>query len=129
MITNPLLTKTPGAARPVARVLVATTAMLSFISFWRAAAIVLNDMGSSAFYAGAIAEEAFGKTAPWFILAIMLFAYAVRALYMESCSMFVRGGVYRVVKEAMGGREGGKKMFVFSVVFFFFFFFFVWRCV
>src|SRR5579859_4680130 len=104
MSTNPLLTKTPGATRPVARVLVATTAMLSFISFWRAAAIVLNDMGSSAFYAGAIAEEAFGKTAPWFILAIMLFAYAVRALYMESCSMFVRGGVYRVVKEAMGSR-------------------------
>ncbi len=104
MSTNPLLTKTPGAVRPVARVLVATTAMLSFISFWRAAAIVLNDMGSSAFYAGAIAEEAFGKTAPWFILAIMLFAYAVRALYMESCSMFVRGGVYRVVKEAMGSR-------------------------
>src|SRR5579883_2579770 len=92
--------RTSGAPR----VVVATTAMLSFISFWRAAAIVLNDMGSSAFYAGGIAEEAFGKAAPWFILAIMLFAYAVRALYMESCSMFVRGGVYRVVKEAMGGR-------------------------
>jgi amino acid transporter len=104
MTPDPVLIKTPSAARPVARVLVATTAMLSFISFWRAAAIVLNDMGSSAFYAGAIAEEAFGKTAPWFILAIMLFAYAVRALYMESCSMFVRGGVYRVVKEAMGSR-------------------------
>jgi amino acid transporter len=77
--------------------------MLSFISFWRAAAIVLNDLGSSAFYAGAIAEQAIGKAAPWFILAIMLFAYAVRSMYIESCSMFVRGGVYRVVKEAMGG--------------------------
>ena len=32
----------------------------------------------------------------------MLFAYAVRSMYIESCSMFVRGGVYRVVKEAMG---------------------------
>src|ERR1700722_16745576 len=104
MTPDPLLTKAPVACRPVARVLVATTAMLSFISFWRAAAIVLNDMGSSAFYAGAIAEQAVGKTAPWFILAVMLFSYAVRALYMESCSMFVRGGVYRVVKEAMGGR-------------------------
>src|SRR3954468_18315937 len=83
-------------------VIIATTAMLSFISFWRAAAVVLNDMGSSAFYAGGIAEGAVGKSAPWFILAIMLFSYAVRALYMESCSMFVRGGVYRVVKEAMG---------------------------
>src|SRR3954466_2052426 len=84
------------------RVLIATTAMLAFISFWRAAAVVLNDMGSSAFYAGAIAEHFVGKTAPWFILAIMVLAYAVRSVYIESCSMFVRGGVYRVVKEAMG---------------------------
>ena len=84
------------------RVLIATTAMLAFISFWRAAAVVLNDMGSSAFYAGAIAEHFVGKTAPWFILAIMVIAYAVRSMYIESCSMFVRGGVYRVVKEAMG---------------------------
>ena len=82
--------------------MVATTAMLTFISFWRAAAIVLNDLGSSAFYAGGIAEQAIGKSAPWFILAIMLFSYAVRSVYIESCSMFVRGGVYRVVKEAMG---------------------------
>ncbi len=85
-----------------ARVLVASSAMLAFISFWRVAAVVLNDMGSSAFYAGAIAEHFIGKTAPWFILAIMLLAGAVAALYIESCSMFVRGGVYRVVKEAMG---------------------------
>src|SRR5579862_2004672 len=95
-------TTSPGASHPGAKVLVVTTAMLSFISFWRAAAIVLNDMGSSAFYAGAIAEQAVGKTAPWFILGVMLFAYAVRAVYVESCSMFTRGGVYRVVKEAMG---------------------------
>jgi len=77
--------------------------MLSFISFWRAAAIVLSDLGSSAYYVGGIAEQAIGKAAPWFILAIMLFSYAVRAVYIESCSMFVRGGVYRVVHEAMGG--------------------------
>ncbi len=85
-----------------ARVLVASSAMLAFISFWRVAAIVLNDMGSSAFYAGAISEHFVGKTAPWFILAIMLLAGTVAALYIESCGMFVRGGVYRVVKEAMG---------------------------
>ena len=76
--------------------------MLSFISFWRAAAIVLSDLASSAYYAGGIAEKAVGKSAPWFILAIMLFSYAVRAIYIESCSMFVRGGVYKVVHEAMG---------------------------
>src|ERR1700688_3760285 len=77
--------------------------MLSFISFWRAAAIVLSDLASSAYYVGGIAETAVGKSAPWFILLIMLFSYAVRAVYIESCSMFVRGGVYRVVHEALGG--------------------------
>src|SRR5262249_5047223 len=89
--------------RPAVKVFVATTVMLSFISFWRASAIVLSDLASSAYYAGGDAEKVIGKSAPWFILAVMLFSYAVRALYIESSSMFVRGGVYRVVKEAMGG--------------------------
>jgi len=87
----------------IPRVLIATTALLSFISFWRAAAIVLNDLASSAYYAGGEAEGYIGKAAPWFILAIMLFSYAVRAVYVESCSMFVRGGVYRAVKQSLGG--------------------------
>ncbi|HEY6845370.1 MAG TPA: APC family permease [Terracidiphilus sp.] len=85
------------------RLIVASSVMLTFISFWRAASIVLCDLGSSAFYAGGIAEEAVGASAPWFILGIMLFSFAVRAVYVESCSMFTRGGVYRVVKEALGG--------------------------
>jgi amino acid transporter len=85
------------------RIVVATSVMLTFISYWRAAAIVLNDLGSSAFYAAGIAEQAVGKSAPWFIVGVMLFSFTVRAVYVESCSMFVRGGVYRVVKEALGG--------------------------
>ena len=85
------------------RIVVASSVALTFISYWRAAAIVLNDLGSSAYYVGGIAEDAFGRSAPWFILGVMLFSFAVRAVYVESCSMFVRGGVYRVVKEALGG--------------------------
>ncbi len=96
-------TQTVAPAAKTTTVVVATTVMLSFISFWRAAAIVLNDLGSSAYYVGGIAEQAIGKSAPWFIFGIMLFSYAVRAIYVESCTMFTRGGVYRVVKEAMGG--------------------------
>ncbi len=87
---------------PATKVVVATTAALSFISFWRGAAIVLSDLASSAFYAGGIAEQAIGKSAPWFILGVMLFSFAVRSVYMEGCSMFVRGGVYVVVRDAMG---------------------------
>ncbi len=92
----------PQISRTV-KVVIASTVMLSFISFWRAAAIVLCDLASSAYYAGGIAEAYLGKSAPWFIFAIMLSSYAVRAVYIESCSMFVRGGVYRVVHEALGG--------------------------
>ena len=92
------------------KVVIITTVMLSFISFWRASAIVLSDLASSAYYAVGIAEKAVGPSAPWFILFVMLFAYGIRAVYIESSSMFVRGGVYRVVREALG-----EKMATFSV--------------
>ena len=47
-------------------------------------------------------KQAIGRSAPWFILGVMLFSFAVRSVYMESCSMYVRGGVYVVVRDAMG---------------------------
>src|SRR5881409_4020622 len=92
----------PQSSR-INRFVVPVTILLTFISFWRAAAIVLSDLGSTAYYVGGISEQAVGKSAPWFILGVMLFSYAVRAVYIESSAMFVRGGVYRVVNEAMGG--------------------------
>src|ERR1700674_323088 len=100
-LNGPAAAGSRGSGIP--RVIAATTALLTFISFSRAAAIVLNELASSAYYAGGEAEGYVGKTAPWFILAIMLFSYAVRAVYVESCSMFVRGGVYRAVKQSLGG--------------------------
>ncbi|HYA17913.1 MAG TPA: APC family permease [Bryobacteraceae bacterium] len=95
---------TPDAAprSATSKVVVATTVALAFISFWRAAAIVLSDLASSAFYAGGIAEHAVGASAAWFVLGVMLFSFAVRSVYLESSSMFVRGGVYVVVRDAMG---------------------------
>ena len=95
------LSVTESGRSTTAKVVVATTVALSFISFWSAAAVVLSDLASSAFYAGGIAEHAIGKSAPWFILGVMLFSFAVRSVYLESCSMFVRGGVYVVVRDAM----------------------------
>jgi amino acid transporter/nucleotide-binding universal stress UspA family protein len=89
-------------ARP-AQVIIVSSVMFSFISYWRTAAVVLCDLASTVYYIGGIVENAIGPAAPWFILAVMLFSYTVRSVYIESCSLFVRGGVYRVVKEAMGG--------------------------
>jgi len=77
--------------------------MLSFISFGRAAAIVLCDMASTAWYIGGIVETAIGPAAPWFILGVLFCAAPVLMLYIEGSAMFVRGGVYKVVRESMGG--------------------------
>ena len=120
------MTFTPGSDFDIAQmptqttrartnVLVVSSVALAFISFWRAAAIVLCDLASTAYYIGGISEQAIGKAAPWFILGVMLFSYAVRAVYVESCTMFTRGGVYKVVKGAVGG--GVAKLSVSALMF------------
>jgi amino acid transporter len=54
------------------------------------------------YYIGGITEQAIGKPAPWVMMAVMLFSFALRSVYMESSSMFVRGGVYVVVRDSIG---------------------------
>ena len=103
MSQGPAPSPSSGPSITPGRVLLVGSVMLTFMSFWRTAAVVLCDLASTAYYIGGIVEAQIGKAAPWFILAVMLFSYAVRSIYIESCSMFTRGGVYRVVKEAMGG--------------------------
>lgn len=112
-ITIPSTDNSPESKK--IKVIIITTVMLSFISYWRASAIVLSDLASSAYYAVGIAEKAVGASAPWFILFVMLFAYGIRAVYIESSSMFVRGGVYRVVHEALG--ETAAKFSVSALIF------------
>src|SRR5438132_7192612 len=102
MATSPSDSGRPSTARRAAQIIIVGSVMFTFISFWKTAAVVLCDLASTAYYIGGIAEQAIGPAAPWFILAVMVFSYAVRNVYIESCSMFVRGGVYKVVREALG---------------------------
>lgn len=99
---SPLL---PGGRRALqaAKVIIVGSVMFTFISYWRTAAVVLCDLASTAYYIGGIVEQAIGPAAPWFILGVMIFSYGVRSVYIESCCLFVRGGGYKVVKQAMGG--------------------------
>ena len=108
-LLNPNGASSAGLSSPAAKairaaqVIVISSVTFTFISYWRTAAVVLCDLASTAYYIGAIVEGAIGKAAPWFILGVLVFSYAMRAVYIESSALFVRGGVYRVVKEAMGG--------------------------
>src|ERR1700730_222972 len=101
MEPTPQPAKSSSRIMAAAKVIVVSSVTFTFISYWRTAAVVLCDLASTAYYIGGIVESAIGKAAPWFILAVMLFSYAVRSVYIESSSLFVRGGVYRVVKQAM----------------------------
>ncbi len=56
------------------QVVVVTSVMFTFISYWRTAAVVLCDLASTAYYIGGIVEQSVGKAAPWVILAVMLFS-------------------------------------------------------
>jgi len=114
MDTESHSTKPTGMAKST-KVIVLTTVMFTFISYWRAAAVVIGDLGSTAYYIGGIAEQFIGTIAPYFILAVMLFSYAVRSVYIEAVGMFTRGGVYRVVKSALG--EWFAKISVSALVF------------
>ena len=88
--------------RQAAKVIVISSVMFTFIGAWLTAAVVLCDLASTAYYIGGIVEQSVGRAAPWFILAVLCFAFAVRWVYIESCTQFVRGGVSRVVREALG---------------------------
>lgn len=110
MTTPPAGSTPPGGSdssfarrliRP-AQIIIVSSVMFSFISYWRTAAVVLCDLASTSYYIGGIVEQSIGSAAPWFILGVMFFSYAVRSVYIESCTLFVRGGVYRVVREALG---------------------------
>src|SRR5260370_21706040 len=91
-----LTLKVPGV-----KVFVATTVMLSFISFWRAAAIVLSDLASSAYYVGGDTEKVIGKSAAWVVLAVMLFNYAVGPVDNDAGSQVLRGGLHLEGQAAM----------------------------
>ena len=57
-----------------AQVIIVTSVMFTFISYWRTAAVVLCDLASTVYYIGGIVENAIGPAAPWFILAVMIFS-------------------------------------------------------
>ncbi|HEY7285655.1 MAG TPA: magnesium transporter [Vicinamibacterales bacterium] len=88
------------------RVVLATRALLAFTPSWRAAALAIAELGCVAFFAAGISEEAIGSAAPWYVLAAVLIGVCVRAVDVEACSLFVRGGTFGLVREALGELPG-----------------------
>jgi magnesium transporter len=86
------------------RVVLSTTALLSFISVWKAAAFALAELGAGVFFVMGPARAVAGDAAVWFVLAAALLAAFVRAADIESWALFLPGGLIGRVDQAFGPR-------------------------
>jgi magnesium transporter len=80
----------------------ASGTLVSYVSVWRAAARALVDLGCGAFFVGGVAMASIGSAAPWYVLAAVALSFAVRAVDLEARALFVPGGLYGSVRDALG---------------------------
>jgi hypothetical protein len=71
----------------------ASGALVSYVSVWRATARALVELGAPAFFIAGAAWSALGAAAPWFVLAAVALSGAMRAADVEARALFVPGGI------------------------------------
>ena len=94
------------AAPPTRRVpiVLATSALLSYTSASRAAALALPELAFAAFFIGGVLRATAGPAGPWFVVIAALLALAIRRLDLESWTLFIPGGLSGRVERAFGPR-------------------------
>ena len=96
----------PERTKRSVRVVLSTTALLSFMSVSKATALVLAELGVGVFFAVGVARPVAGNWAAWLILAACLLGIVVRAIDVESWAFFVPGGLIGRSERAFGKRFG-----------------------
>ena len=86
------------------RIVLATRALVSFLSASRAAALAIPDLAFAAFFIAAVTVPALGGASPWFVLGAVLLGLLVRVIDVESWALLVPGGIAGRVDRAFGPR-------------------------
>ena len=81
-----------------------STALLSFMSVRKAAALAVAQLGVAAFFVAGTTRSALGDSAAWFVLAAAVVGAFVRAIDIESWALLIPGGVVARVHQAFGAR-------------------------
>jgi magnesium transporter len=89
------------------RVVLSSTALLSFMSVRKAAALALAQLGAAAFFIAGVSTAVLGVHAGWFVLAAVVLAAFVRAIDIESWAVFIPGGFVGRVEYAFGPSLAG----------------------
>ena len=85
-------------------IVLAASALLTFTTASRAAALALPELAFAAFFAGGFLRETAGTAGPWFVLFATLLGLAIRRLDLESWTLFIPGGLTGRVDRAFGPR-------------------------
>jgi len=88
------------------RVVLSTTALLSFMSVSKATALVLSELGVAIFFVVGSARALSGESAPWFVLGACLLGFFVRSIDIESWAFFIPGGLIGRTERVYGARAG-----------------------
>jgi hypothetical protein len=94
------LTPPPSSRR--IRVVLSTTALLSFVSVSKATALVLAELGVGVFFVAGLGRSYVGDWAPWFVAVACVLAAIVRAIDIESWAFLVPGGLIARTERAFG---------------------------
>ena len=86
------------------RVVLSATALLSFMSVWKAAALAIAELGVGAFFVVGLARALAGDWAPWVVLAAGVLSVLARAADIESWALFIPGGLIGRAEHAFGPR-------------------------
>src|SRR5688572_9664961 len=89
------------------RIVLSTTALLSFMSVSKAAALALPELGIAVFFVSGVARSFVGDSASWFIVAACLLSAFVRLIDIESWALFIPGGLIGRAERAFGSRTAG----------------------
>ena len=88
----------------VVRVVLSATALLSFMSVWKAAALAIAELGVGTFFVVGLARALAGDWAPWVVLAAGVLSVLARAADIESWALFIPGGLIGRAEHAFGPR-------------------------
>src|SRR5260221_1632858 len=85
-------------------IVLAASALLSFTSASRAAALALPGLAFAASFAGGVLKDTAGNAGPWIVFVATVIGLAVRRLDLESWTLFIPGGLTGRVDRAFGPR-------------------------
>src|SRR5215467_8249757 len=85
-------------------IVLAASALSSFTTASRAAALALPELAFAAFFVGGVLRQTAGSVGPWLVVLAAFLGLAVRRLDLEHWTLFISGGLTGRAERTFGPR-------------------------